>query len=219
MIVGIPQQHTQTHTYKKREIIFHQGAPDRAVMFCEDGAVSLTHVSSVGKEVMADLASKGDIFGEHSITIGSAQRLMSARVATAQAVVTSVKTPVLMRLMKENPAVRDTVDHALKRKLQKQEAIIIDHRSNNTKRRLARALLQMAQYDTLAAAALDASRTIERIGHDDLAELIGCTRSRVNIFMREFRDAGMLDYTMRSDITVNASLIRILVDQTYKPRK
>lgn len=209
---GIPTQHTQTRRYAKRDIVFAQGDAERSVLFLEDGAVSLTMVSPIGKEVMMGLLGEGDIFGESCLN-GSSARPMTARVATATAIISSVRANIANRLMHDNPAFAETITKGLLRRLEKLEAAHIDQLFNTAEKRLARTLLQLADYRVDRIDVVhDKGRHVERISQDDLAELVGTTRSRINFFMRKFTKEGHLDYKMRSDITVKASLVGVLID-------
>ena len=40
-----------------------------------------------------------------------------------------------------------------------------------------------------------------------LAEIVGTTRSKVNVFMNRFRKLGLIDYRGTGDITVKAELL------------
>ena len=70
---------------------------------------------------------------------------------------------------------------------------LVDHMFNSGERRLARALLMMAE-----TGKRDEIRTmIPPITQETLAEMIGTTRSRVSFFMNRFRNLGLIDYKVR----------------------
>jgi CRP-like cAMP-binding protein len=70
------------------------------------------------------------------------------------------------------------------------EEDLVDQLFNSTEKRLARVLLLMASFgnDTKP------EPVIPKISQETLAEMIGTTRPRVNLFMNKFRQLGFLEY-------------------------
>jgi len=88
--------------------------------------------------------------------------------------------------------------------------------TNNTERRLARALLHLSQYDSAQAKPV----VIQNVSQEMLSNMIGANRSRLNGFMTKFRRLGHIEYGNRkgdSSITVNPSLVAVLFESS--PRK
>ena len=48
-----------------------------------------------------------------------------------------------------------------------------------------------------------------KVSQETLAEMVGTTRSRVNLFMNKFRDLGFIEYN--GGITVNQSLLTVVL--------
>jgi CRP-like cAMP-binding protein len=86
------------------------------------------------------------------------------------------------------------------------EEDLIDHLFNSCERRLARTLLLLAQYDRGSAEEL----VLSQITHDTLADMVGATRSRVNVFMNKFRKLGFIHYTRTGGLKIYQSLSRVL---------
>jgi len=87
------------------------------------------------------------------------------------------------------------------------EADLIDQLFNSTEKRLARTLLLLARYggkDQPEAA-------IQKISQETLAEMVGTTRSRVNLFMTKFRKLGFIEYD--GVIKVNKSLLTVVLHE------
>jgi CRP/FNR family transcriptional regulator, cyclic AMP receptor protein len=88
--------------------------------------------------------------------------------------------------------------------------------TNNTERRLARALLHLSQYDSGMAKPV----VIQNVSQEMLSNMVGANRSTLNGFMTKFRKLGYIDYRGTSgdtSITVNPSLVAVLFDSS--PRK
>src|SRR5665811_1199281 len=70
------------------------------------------------------------------------------------------------------------------------EADLVDQLFNSSEKRLARALLLVANFGKDGKP----EPVIGKISQEKLAEMIGSTRSRVNFFMNEFRKLGFIEY-------------------------
>lgn len=76
---------------------------------------------------------------------------------------------------------------------------------NSTEKRLARALLTLAQYGNQRTSA----SIVPRISQEALAGMAGTTRSRVNMLMNRFRNEGFIHYD--GDLKINSSLLSVLL--------
>jgi CRP-like cAMP-binding protein len=50
---------------------------------------------------------------------------------------------------------------------------------------------------------------LQKVSQETLAEMIGTTRSRVNLFMNKFRELGFIEYN--GEIKVNTSLLTVVL--------
>jgi hypothetical protein len=94
--------------------------------------------------------------------------------------------------------------HMLTRNIRIEENLI-DLLFNNAEKRLARTLLLMARYGEEQ----DSHRALPRVSQTILAEMVGTTRSRVNVFMMRFRKLGFIDYN--GTLKVHNSLLTVLL--------
>jgi hypothetical protein len=74
-------------------------------------------------------------------------------------------------------------------------------------KRLARALLLLARY----AKEDQAERVHQKVSQEMLAEMIGTSRSRVNLFMNKFRQLGFIEYN--GGIKINKSLLTVVLHE------
>ena len=86
------------------------------------------------------------------------------------------------------------------------EADLIDQLFNSTEKRLARTLLLLARYG-----GEEPERVLQRVSQETLAEIIGTTRSRVNLFMNRFRNLGFIEYN--GEIKINKSLLTVVLHE------
>jgi CRP-like cAMP-binding protein len=85
------------------------------------------------------------------------------------------------------------------------EADLVDQLFNSTEKRLARTLLLLAQYGNQN----QPQKVIPKVSQEVLAEIVGTTRSRVNLFMNKFKRLGFIKYN--GGLHVNTSLLSVVL--------
>jgi CRP-like cAMP-binding protein len=99
------------------------------------------------------------------------------------------------------------LDYLLARMSQYQE-VIVDQLLNSSEKRLARALLLLANFGNGGKP----EEIVPQIHQEELAEMVGTTRSRISFFMNRFRKLGFIAYKGQSCITIRtAKLARFVV--------
>jgi CRP/FNR family transcriptional regulator, cyclic AMP receptor protein len=86
------------------------------------------------------------------------------------------------------------------------EADLIDQLFNSSEKRLARALLLLANFGKDGKT----EPILAKVSQETLAEMIGTTRSRVSFFMNKFRQLGFIDYN-GTLLNVHSSLLNVLL--------
>ena len=95
----------------------------------------------------------------------------------------------MVRVLHEEPAFSEMfVSHLLARTI-RVEADLVDQLFNSSEKRLARALLLLANFGKDGRP----EPIIAKVSQETLAEMIGTTRSRVSFFMNKFRKLGLID--------------------------
>jgi CRP/FNR family cyclic AMP-dependent transcriptional regulator len=189
---------------KKGQIVFSQGDAAEAVFYIQSGQIKLTVISSGGKEATIALLGAGDFLGEDCIANSQPLRMATAVASTEGAVLKIDKTE-MVRALHEQHALSDIfVSYLLSRNLRVQ-ADLIDQLFNSSEKRLARALLLLAQFGKEGTS----ETVIPKISQETLAEMVGTTRSRVNFFMNRFRKLGFIEYNGK--LVVNRSLLSVIL--------
>ena len=189
--------------YKKDDIIFTQGDPCDGVFYVQEGRCKITVVSERGKEAIVALHEKGDFFGEGCL-IGQPLRLATASAMT-DCELLRLENSTIKRVIHEQTEFSEFfILHQLERTA-RVEADLVDQLFNSSEKRLARQLLLLANFGTEGK-----TEPIKaKISQAMLAEMIGTTRSRVNVFMNKFRKLGFIDYN--GDIHVHNSLLNVIL--------
>jgi CRP/FNR family transcriptional regulator, cyclic AMP receptor protein len=185
--------------YAKSQAVFAQGEPADSVFYIREGRVKISVVSSQGKEAVVAFLKSGDFIGEGCLT-GRPRRVSTAR-ALEDSVVTRVDKATMVRMLRDEQkfSERFTV-HLLARTVRVEEDLV-DQLFNSSEKRLARALLLLANFGK------DGKHqpVIAKVSQETLADMIGTTRSRVSHFMNKFRELGYIAYN--GDLEVHSSLM------------
>ncbi len=181
------------------KILFAQGDAASAVFYIQQGKVKLTVVSEQGKEAIIALLGPGDFFGEGCLT-AQAHRMSTATAITACSVMRIEKATVVKVLHAEPAFSAMLLDYMLTR-TKRIEEDLVDQLFNSSEKRLARALLLLANFGKDSKP----ETVIAKISQETLAEMIGTTRSRVSFFMNKFRRLGFIRYN--GTLEVHSSLL------------
>ncbi len=190
-------------TVRGKAGIYLQGKPATHVYHIQKGRVKLSVTSKQQKEAVVAILGPGDLFGEGSIS-GHTSHLANATAIT-DCVILKVRK---LDIMKEIHKSRKFADYFLNYLLLRGRATeenLVDLMFNSTEKRLARALLLLADFGK--------DKSHQHISHpvnqDTLAAVVGSTRSRVNFFMNRFKRLGFIRYN--GGMQVNGSLLRVLL--------
>jgi CRP/FNR family transcriptional regulator, cyclic AMP receptor protein len=189
--------------YGPNEVIFAQGDPADAVFFVEEGKVKITVVSEQGKEAVLAIHQNGDFFGEGCLT-GQPRRLATVAALTECTIMRLAKDAIVS-VLHDEPRFSDLFMSYLLTRNARVEADLVDQLFNSSEKRLARLLLLMANFGKEGKP----DTVIAKIRQETLAEMIGTTRSRVNVFMNKFRRLGFIEYN--GEMKVHSALLNVLL--------
>jgi CRP/FNR family cyclic AMP-dependent transcriptional regulator len=189
--------------YPKKAAIFGQGDQATHVMYIQQGGVKLSVVNASGREAVLAQLRPGDFFGEGCLA-GQPIRMGSA-TSTAATTVLVIDKEEMIRVLHAEHALSDRfITYMLSRNIRVEEDLI-DQLFNSTEKRLARTLLLLARYGKKD----EPQKILPKISQETLAEMIGTTRSRVNLFMNKFKKLGFIDNS--DGLEINSSLLSVVL--------
>jgi CRP-like cAMP-binding protein len=143
-------------------------------------------------------------FGEGCLA--SQQGRIASATAMTDCEIMQLDKEALIRVLHDEPAFSGLfISHILDRTI-RVEADLIDQLFNSSEKRLARALLLLANFGKEDRP----EPILAKISQETLAEMIGTTRSRVSFFMNKFRQLGVIDYN-GTMLNVHSSLLNVLL--------
>ncbi len=179
--------------YRDKQNIYKQGAPAYTLFYIQEGGVRLT--TRTKHQVH-------DFFGELCLA-GYPLRVSTAVALTASSIRTIKKEKMLGMLRRGNKVSNSLVAYLLS-SVKKYGDHVAELLTSSAEQRLARVLLRLAHLGKKGPAVAE----IPKISHQVLAEMVGTTRQRVNLFMNRFRKRGFIDYN--GGLEVRQSLRKVL---------
>ena len=191
--------------YTTDEIVFSQGDLADAVFYIEKGQAKVTVLSEHGKEAVVAIVGTKDFVGEGCL-VGQAQRISTVATLT-EAIIVRLEKSAIVRVIHEEPAFAELFIAYLLARNVRVEADLVDQLFNSSEKRLARTLLILANFGKEGKP----EPILAKISQETLAEMIGTTRSRVNVFMNKFRKLGLISYN--GSIEVHRSLLNLVLNE------
>ena len=198
--------------YALHQVVFSQGDAADAVFYIQKGKLKITVVSEQGKEAVVAVLGPDEFCGEACLT-GQTRRMATAAAMT-ECEIMRIEKAAMIRVLHKEPAFSEMfIAHLLARTIRVEEDLV-DQLFNSSEKRLARALLLLANFGKEGRP----EPILAKISQETLAEMIGTTRSRVSHFMNKFRKLGFIDYN--DHLEVHSSLLNVVLhDQPHISRR
>lgn len=183
--------------YRRKQTIFSDGNPSDSIFYIIKGTVKLTVTSVQGNEAVLDILDVGSFFGESALCSSRPRRPVHA-VAVTEVRLAKIVPDAMLRLIHADP---DACDIILSAMIAGYARMVRKHGDNilySSEERLARALLNIAQVHEDRYA-----RFLPKLTQQELANMIGVTRQRVNVLLKRFRRLGLI--TPHGSLRVDSS--------------
>jgi CRP/FNR family transcriptional regulator, cyclic AMP receptor protein len=142
--------------YRRNDVIFTQGDPADAVFYIKTGKVKITVISEQGKEAVVAVLGPDEFCGEGCLA-GQTRRMATA-TAMSECEIMRLEKAAIIGVLHDEPGFPEMfVSHLLARTIRVEEDLV-DQLFNSSEKRLARALLLLANFGRI----VDASRLSRR---------------------------------------------------------
>jgi CRP/FNR family transcriptional regulator, cyclic AMP receptor protein len=163
--------------YSPKQVLFSQGERADAVFYIQDGTARLGVVSKHGKEATIALLGRGNFLGEGCIASDQPIRMTTATAITKCSVL-KIEKREMLRTLHEEQGFSDMFVAYLVARHNRTQSDLVDQLFNSIEKRLARTLLMLTHWGKEGSS----EALIPGISQQTLAEMIGTTRSHVNVF-------------------------------------
>jgi CRP/FNR family cyclic AMP-dependent transcriptional regulator len=189
--------------FHRKQAIFTQGDSAKTVLYIQHGGVKLSVVNQSGREAVVAMLGPGDFFGEGCL--GDQPSRINSAIAIMPATVLVIDKNEMKRVLHDEHSFSDCfITYMLARNIRVQEDLV-DLLFNSTEKRLARTLLLLARYGKQG----EPHKVVPKVSQETLAEMIGTSRSRVNLFMNKFRKLGFINTD--GGLQINSSLLSVVL--------
>lgn len=167
--------------------VYNHGDQDSTIYVVESGQLNATTYSSDGKRCLLQIYLWGDVVGELGLLGHERQETATAM---ENSVVHQIRASQFLALLEKNRIAEGFIGYLMAR-LVDQQRTITNLITMDSERRLAATLLYLSA--RLGKKHRGNLKIDAKITHEDLAWMVGTTRSRVGLFLKGFRDAGLIE--------------------------
>jgi CRP-like cAMP-binding protein len=183
------------NTYKKGQVIFHEGNRPFGVYCIFDGKVKVSQMGADGREQIIRLAKPGDTLGYRSLIQNS--KYSASAIAIDDTQVCFIPASDFMRVVENNGTVATDVMKMLAKALGEAQEKMIHMAVKPVRERLAEALIMLKNtYQKEGENPFTIS-----LSREDLAAIVGTAKETVIRTLSEFKDEGLVK-TKGSAITL-----------------
>jgi CRP/FNR family transcriptional regulator, cyclic AMP receptor protein len=194
----------------KGRFIYASGEHEASVFFIERGRVKLLVPSPEGKECLLAIRTAGDIFGELCLT-GRFNRMETA-IAMTDMVVRKMFYKDFISTLKNESLLEGLIQY-LAARIAEQQDVITTMTTVNSEQRLARTLLQLCR--CLGRGESATTYIEQRISHEELARMVGTTRTRIGVFLKKFRELGLVRLSGERCFVVEENALKTYIELGY----
>lgn len=188
--------------YRDKQNIYKQGTHAYTLFYIQEGGVRLSTQSKHQSSAVTAILGVGDFFGQ--FCLGGYPLRDSTAVALTASSIRTIKKKDMLRLLRKNNKTSNSLVAYLLATIKNYQDHVAHLLTSSAEQRLARVLLQLAHLNGKGPAVVE----IPPLSHQVLAEMVGTTRPRVNLFMNRFRKKGFINYD--GGLEVHKSLRRVL---------
>ena len=188
--------------YRRKQNIYSQGSPACTLFYIQEGGVRLTARSKHQPSAVTAILGVGDFFGE--LCLAGFPLRMSTAVALTSSSVREIKKESMIRMLAQKNAMSRSFVSYLVSSIKKYQDHVAELLTSPAEQRLARVLLRLANLDRKGPPVAGLPKLSDQV----LAEMVGTTRPRINVFMNRFRKRGFISYN--GGMEVHKSLQQVL---------
>jgi len=192
----------KTDYFRRNQIIFSRGDRSDSIFYIQKGSVKLALTSRQGKEAVIAVLTKGNFFGDSAFASERPPRQSSA-VALMNVYALRIDANAMLELIYHDEDVCNVIISSLISVQTKIIRSLADKLLYSSEERLARALSSIAEFDQNVGL-----RQPLNLSQQDLANMIGVSRQRVNFVLQRFKNSGFVDYD--HGLNVHRSILEVM---------
>lgn len=185
---------TRMQEVKKRQPVYLAGDPASTVYLLKAGRVKISRTAPTGKEITFDILEPGEIFGELEV-LGDTPRDAQAE-ALDDALICAIRREDFEHFLQTHQDLTVKLTKLIGLRLRKIQSRVEDLVFRDVPARLAHLLLELGKTEEVPEG--PEIRIRVKLTHQEMANLIGCSRETVSTTLGQFRDGGLIRVDNRS---------------------
>lgn len=194
--------------YPKRAVIFTANEPNERVYLLQSGRVKLVRASHSGRELILDLISPLEWFGEPCLLRATPHYGVTAEVLE-EAVVVSFKRAELAGAVDHCGAALKDYALLMERRQAERSDRLAELVFYDVPTRIARLLYKLAGSQSRHARGGTMIRL--KLTHQDIANMVGSTRETTTLVLNDFRRRGVIDFAGRRIVVCDQDLLSSII--------
>jgi CRP-like cAMP-binding protein len=199
---------TRMEEVKKWQPLYLTGDLSRNVYLLKQGRVKIANTAPSGKEVTFDILEAGEVFGELDV-LEDAPRSTSAETLD-DALICVIPRKDFDQYLAMHPTVMFKLTKLIGLRLKKIQSRVEDLVFRDVPARLAHLLSELGKSEGVADK--QGIRLKVKLTHQEMANLIGCSRETVSATMGQFRDNGLIQMDGRTITILSEKGLSKLLD-------
>lgn len=191
----------------RNETVYSAGDRDSCLSLIRSGRIKTSVVMRTGKSCLLDVYRAGELVGEGVL-------ISDRRTETAVALTDSVLQVITreqLRIALTRRQVQEAYVMWLTERLQQRQETIAALVTFNCQQRLAYMLYQLSR--KLGIRRGDMTMLEHRLTQEEFADMVGTTRSRIGVFLKNFRNKGLVSTKPGGPLAVNEPALRSYLAQ------
>lgn len=188
------QRITRMEEVKKRQPLYLPGDPSSNVYLLKKGRVKIANTAPSGKEVTFEILEPGEVFGELEV-LEDTPRSTSAETLD-DTLICIIPRKDFDQYLAMHPNVTVKLTKLIGLRLRKIQSRVEDLVFRDVPVRLAHLLVGLSKTDGIADK--QGTRLKAKLTHQEMANLIGCSRETVSATLGQFRDNGFISIEGRA---------------------
>ena len=180
---------TRVERYKKEEVIYLEDKVDENIYMVSDGKVKLINYDGQGNEIVRQILTKGELFGE-KVILGEAKRNEFAIACQSNTSVCRMDLPTMRDLMRKNEKFSVTIYRLIGLRIKK-----IERRLDLLVGKDVTARIACFIYDS--AKETNSKILKNQLSQKDIASLLATSRESVAKVFNKMKEEGVIDYSRK----------------------
>lgn len=194
---------------QKGEYVYFDSHHLNKLYFLKDGYIKIGYVDDEGNEIIKEIISKGEIFGQFSLERNNLNGEF-AKAYKSNVSLCSFTIEDFEKLLKKKPELAIKYSKQVGEKLRRAEFRLINMLNKDVRSRLLAFFYSLAVMNGYNGAA--GAFTINNfLTHDDIARLIGSTRQTVTTITNQLEEEGLVKISRKKILLPDAAWLQRLV--------